>query len=106
MKLILTAAAASLLTVLPFVALELRNASGSRGFVHLPYPLFAMLWLLPFAFILAAAPIVRIIRAGNSLLAHPGAVLTRVAMLGLVAFLWASLVQDQMPCFLGVPNCD
>ncbi len=30
----------------------------------------------------------------------------RVAIVVLIAWLWVGLVVDQMPCFLGVPNCD
>jgi hypothetical protein len=29
-----------------------------------------------------------------------------IAILGFIAYAWAGLVLDQMPCFLGVPNCD
>ena len=30
----------------------------------------------------------------------------KVVLLGLVAWYWIGLVIDQMPCFLGAPNCD
>jgi hypothetical protein len=49
---------------------------------------------------------VRGLRAGETILAHPIALLLRVAVLAFVAIGWANLVRDQMPCFLGVPNCD
>lgn len=38
------------------------------------------------------------------LLVAPLAVLECLALT--LAFLWVGLVSDQMPCFLGVPNCD
>jgi hypothetical protein len=34
------------------------------------------------------------------------AVVAGVLVLILVALLWARVVLDQMPCFLGVPDCD
>jgi len=100
------AALISLLTVVPFAILELRNNSGSRNFSHFPFPLFIFLWLLSIAFIIGGAPIVRTVRAGGSLLAHPVTLLFRFVLLALLAIAWVGVIRDQMPCFLGVPNCD
>jgi hypothetical protein len=33
-------------------------------------------------------------------------VLPRIATLIFIAWMWVAVVLDQMPCFLGVPNCD
>jgi len=94
----------SLLLVLPFMILELINRqSFNEGF---PIPLFVILWLLPLIFIVVLMPIVRNVRAGDSLMAHPIQLLIRVVILVLIAWMWTSLLVDQMPCFLGVPNCD
>ena len=94
----------SLLITLPFAILELANRQNiHEGF---PFPLFFMLWLLSIAFILILMPIVRNIQAGNSLMAHPVSLLVRVALLIILAIIWGSLLIDQMPCFMGVPNCD
>jgi hypothetical protein len=79
--------------VTPLLYLELRNA----GYTHFPYPLFAVLWLVPAAFVFTAARPFR---------AHPVVLSARVGFLILAALFWAGLVNDQMPCFLGVPNCD
>jgi hypothetical protein len=58
-------------------------------------------------FIALLMPIVRNLRqAGNSLMANPVGLLLRIVFLLLIAWMWASLLIDQMPCFLGVPNCD
>ena len=68
--------------------------------------LFGLLWLLPTAFLVILMPIVRNVRAGNNLMAHPIDLLLRVAFLAITAMMWGGIVVDQLPCFLGVPNCD
>ena len=94
----------SALLVLPFMILEVVNRRAYReGF---PISLFAILWLLPLAFMLVLTPMVREVRAGNSLVANPINLLLRVALLTLIAWLFVGIVVDQMPCFLGVANCD
>jgi hypothetical protein len=69
-------------------------------------PLFGTLWLLPVIFFIILIPIVQNVRAGNSLAAKPVRLLLSIIFLALIAFVWGSIVADQMPCFLGVPNCD
>jgi hypothetical protein len=32
--------------------------------------------------------------------------LLRVVFLAFIARMWIGILIDQMPCFLGVPNCD
>jgi hypothetical protein len=99
-----TAIAAALLSTglaAPLLYLELRN-----GYSNFPYPLFAVLWLVPAAFVFAAAPLARTIRAGESLLANPVVLGARVGFLLLAAFFWTAVVNDQLPCFFGAPNCD
>ena len=94
----------SFLLVLPFMIMEVINRRNfTEGF---PIPLFVIMWLLQVLFILTGMPIVRNTRAGNSLLANPVILLIRVVFLIFLAWFWAALLFDQMPCFLGVPNCD
>jgi cation transport ATPase len=94
----------SLLLVIPFMVMEVVNRRGfDEGF---PIPLFAMMWILPVIFILTGMPILRNLRAGSSLMTQPVNLLIRVVVLVLVAVLSTGLLLDQMPCFLGVPNCD
>jgi hypothetical protein len=94
----------SLLLVLPFMILELVNRRNfNEGF---PIPLFVFMWLLPMLFILTVMPIVRNLRAGNSILANPVFLLLRVVFLAIIVWMWFGILIDQMPCFLGVPNCD
>ena len=94
----------SSILVLPLMILELVN----RRSFHEDFPiaLFGLLWLLPAAFVLILMPIVRSARSGNRIIKNPASFLLRVAFLVLIAWLWVSLILDQMPCFLGVPNCD
>ena len=100
------AAIISFMLVLPFAILEAsfnpvngRNAPGLLA-------LFGLLWLLPAAFIVILAPVVRAARAEESTTASPVSILFRVAFLALIAVMWGGLLVDQMPCFVGVPNCD
>lgn len=62
--------------------------------------------LLPVAFIVNLVPIVRNVRAGNSILANPINLLLGVALLVFIAMTWGWALNDQIPCFMGVPNCD
>jgi hypothetical protein len=99
-----TPAIISLVLVLPFIALELINRRGfDEGF---PLALFAVMWLLPALFILVVTPIVHDLRAGSRTAANPRSLVPRVAFLILITWFWVALVLDQLPCFLGVPNCD
>jgi hypothetical protein len=94
----------SFLFMVPFLILELVNRrSFNEGF---PFPLFALLWLLPLIFIVTLMPIVRNVRAGNSILVQPMILAIRVVALIFVAWMWFGIVIDQMPCFMGVPLCD
>ena len=94
--------------LLPLLLLEFRYCAAS--FSNFPYLLFVVLWLLPTAFLLTLTPILGTtgnVRSGiDRLAAYPVTLVLRVASLALLVVLWVSLIQDQLPCFLGVPNCD
>ena len=64
-------------------------------------------WLLSVAAIIVTiSPIVRDARAGRPLVTHPvNLALASVILLFVVAFV-VSIVVDQYPCWIGVPNCD
>jgi hypothetical protein len=94
----------SLLLLIPFMLLEWVNRRSYNE--EFPYSLFGFLWLLSLLFLITTMPLVRTVRAGNSLLAAPVVLLLRVVFLAFIAWMWLSIVIDQMPCFLGVPNCD
>jgi hypothetical protein len=103
-----SAALFGLLAVGPFAFMEVYNNPGIRsGEFAFPYGLFHGMWLFPTMLFLAATPIVRGVRAEESVLAHPIALVLRIAFLTLVAAGWLFMLWDQMPCFLGgVPGCD
>ncbi len=98
--------------VAPLLYLELRYASRNYAqgplppVVQFPIPLFIILWLIPVVSVLVAAPLMRAAHAGQNLLDRPVALAVRVAFLLIAALLWAGIVADQWPCFMGLPNCD
>jgi len=100
------AAVSSFLLVLPFALLDLLFNSSSRQNLLDPVVLFGLLWLLAMIFIAICAPVVQSVRAGNNILTNPATLLLRVAVLIAVAWLWGVAIIDQLPCFIGVPNCD
>lgn len=58
------------------------------------------------ACIIVRAPIVRTMRAGGSLFAHPINLVLAAAILILVTMVVGGIIVDQYPCWIGVPNCD
>ena len=101
-----SAALIGFILVLPFAVLESLNQPITRQNAPGLFVLFGLLWLLPVAFIVILMPLVRNLRAGLSLMANPINLLLSVASLALIAMLWGGLLIDQMPCFMGAPNCD
>ena len=99
-----TPALIGLLFVIPFMIMEAVNTQNINAIFNVP--LFGFMWLLPTIFVVILMPIVRDLRAGNSLMASPLSLVISVTLLVLIGFMWTSLLMDQMPCFLGVPNCD
>ena len=89
-KTLLVPAIAGTAAVLPLVLMEWWNRRGfPEGF---PFVLFGLLWLLP--------------AAGAFVLARPWALALRVGLLAVLVWGWGAILLDQLPCFLGVPNCD
>jgi hypothetical protein len=98
-----TAAMVSLIVVLPFMVLELVNR---RNFEEFAFPLFGLLWLLGLSFILILLAFARKLRVQPRAEGNPLRFLPAAVCMILIAWLWVTLVADQLPCFLGVPNCD
>jgi hypothetical protein len=94
----LPAAAIGALAALPFLVLELVNRREFGEGFHVA--LFVLLWMLPAGIVGMTRSIIRRRRPGAAGMA------LRVSLVGLFAWLWVGLLIDQMPCFLGVPNCD
>jgi hypothetical protein len=96
----------SSILLLPFMALELINRQAFRAREGFPIMLLVVLWLWPMAFFLILVPAIRNVRAGNNSRVHLISLVFSAATLFFIVWLWSSLILDQMPCFLGVPNCD
>lgn len=97
-----------LLMIAPFAFMEYwNNPVIYNGQLPFPYLLFFALWIPPTLFFLIATPIVRQVRAGESVLAHPVSLLLRGLFLLYLAIFWVRWILGEMPCLLGgVPNCD
>lgn len=88
----------------PLAIMELINQPDS---IHnFPYALFIVLWILPLLFTLTLIPIVRNAKAGTNLMAKPLSFLFSITIMVIITLMWFGILSDQMPCFLGVPNCD
>ena len=99
-----TPALIGLLFVVPLMILEVINTQNINAIFNIP--LFGIMWLLPTIFMVILVPMVQNMRAGSSLMTNPVSLLLKVVFLLFIAWFWSALLIDQMPCFLGVPNCD
>ena len=90
--------------MLPFLILELVNGRILRdGF---PVVLFGFMWFLILSFFVILIPTVRSPVDANGTTQKFIGHLPRVVLLILIAGVLTGLIHDQLPCFLGVPNCD
>ena len=92
--------------VLPFIILEFVRTGPFPDFARsFPIPLFALLWLLAFSFV---SILTRMTRDDSAQVKRIPALAAGlgVVVLVLIALAWVGIVVDQMPCFLGRPNCD
>lgn len=92
------------LFVIPFIVMEVVNTRNINAVFNIP--LFGIMWLLPTIFIIILMPVIRNVRTGNSFAEKPVTLVLSILFLVLIALAWGSIVADQMPCFLGAPNCD
>ena len=93
----------SLLLVLPLMTMELINRRNfNEGF---PFVLFLVLFFVTFSFTLLLILIIKNIRIGNKINITP-VLFIQVGFLILIGVFGIMILIDQMPCFLGVPNCD
>ena len=99
-----TAAIASAALVLPFLILESVNSPSFPA--DFPVVLFGVMWLMMMSFGFIALSFLRRLENGGRTTGDLVGLSWRVAALILIAWMLVSLIVDQMPCFLGVPNCD
>lgn len=65
------------------------------------------IFLLPIAaFIVSFMPILRNVRAGNSIMAYPINLFLVVIIFSFIVIFMGGIIIDQYPCWIGVPNCD
>lgn len=88
--------------LLPFIILEFIN----QDLADFSFPLFGFLWLLSVGFFSLLISMVQRLKAGNGIKANLVGFLVRIVVMIPIAWMWIGVVLDQMPCFLGVPNCD
>lgn len=105
------AAIISFFLVLPFLILAIFNRPSALSLRDVldQTVVFGLLCLLPIIFIVILMALVRNVQAGNHRMATPAnllLLLSRVAFLVLLVMFWGGFMIDQLPCFLGVPNCD
>jgi uncharacterized membrane protein YidH (DUF202 family) len=62
--------------------------------------------LLFAAIIIVSVPIVRTMRTGGNLFAHPINLILAGAILISILAVVGAIIVDQYPCWIGVPNCD
>jgi hypothetical protein len=67
---------------------------------------YGLLMMVVAGGMIACGPVVRTLRAGGSLFAHPLHLFIVVALSSLIAIGFTGLIVDQWPCFIGVPVCD
>jgi hypothetical protein len=93
------------LCVLPFMILEWATRSNAPRSDASPM-LWVVLWLLSTIFIAILMMIMQNLwQLGNGIMANPVSLLFRLVFFVLFAWLWGTLVIDQMPCFLGGSGC-
>jgi hypothetical protein len=98
------AALAGLALILPFAILQIRSGGVSRNGIVGVTALFALLWLLPTVSISSSFRLLH--RPAGATSRPRGRVLLAASIVLVAAWLWGSLLVDQLPCFIGAPNCD
>ena len=97
---------------IPFLVLELVSRVGEASeALDASYwfgvsLLFALMWLIVFGCVLLFRVVVRDITYGGYVAGHPLRFSLRVGLLLVLVAAFAAIVFDQLPCFLGEPNCD
>jgi len=104
LKRFLTPILLGLLCVLPFVIMESVNPGHAPD--PFPYTIFLYLWLMFALFLLCLFAILRLSKTKVSKKERLPAYLLNALVLIFTGISIAALIVDQMPCFLGMPNCD
>ena len=90
--------------VAPFIVLQWVNR---RAFYEaFPFVLFTFMSLHSMFSVLLATPALRHLRSERNLRALKLGQWAGLVLSAVLIFAYADVVIDQLPCFLGVPNCD
>ena len=90
--------------VAPFVVLQLLNRRAFRE--DFPFVLFTFMSLHTLFIVLLLVPALRRLRSERNLRALKLGHWAGLVLSAFLAFAYVDVVIDQLPCFLGVPNCD
>ena len=93
-----------LLCTLPFTVMESVNLGRIPD--PFPYAIFLYLWLMFALFFMSLFAILRLAKSRISRKERLPAILLNALVFFFSVMSLAYLLADQMPCFLGVPNCD
>ncbi len=104
LKRLFTPVLLGLLCVLPFAVMEIVNLGRIPD--PFPYAIFLYLWLMFALFLICLFAIVRLAKSRVSKQERLPALLLNALVLLFSVMSIVYLLADQMPCFLGVPNCD
>ena len=92
------------LLVVPFIVLQL--VSRWRFQEGFPYVLFTFMGVHSLLIAISLVPALQCLRRERSLKALKPGHWAGLLLAGFLGYLYINLVLDQLPCFLGVPNCD
>ena len=90
--------------VAPFIVLQLVNRIAF--YEDFPFVLFTFMSLHSLFIVLLATPALRRLRSEGNLRALKSGHWAGLALSAFLIFVYGGVVIDQLPCFLGVPNCD
>ncbi len=104
LKSFLSALLVSATLVVPFIIIQWVNRRAYHE--EFPFLLFTFMSLHSLLIILSLTPALRRLRAERSLRALKLRHWAGLVLGVFLAYVYANVVIDQLPCFLGVPNCD
>jgi len=68
--------------------------------------ILASMLLVPIGAVVSMVPVIRSFRLGEGSRPHPLNLIFAMGLATITLWLFGSLVVDQVPCWMGVPNCD
>lgn len=94
----------SAILVVPFAVLQLVNRRALQE--EFPFVLFTFMSLHSLFLVLSLTPALRRLRAERSFAALQPRHWVGLIVGAFLVLIYVNVIVDQLPCFLGVPNCD